>query len=184
MLNRQEMVLIAFLGNPGKKYITTRHNIGFIIGEYFTKEFNIKCTQKAFLGFAGVGKVEGKDVCVLVPHTYMNNSGESVIQALNFYKLEVKSLIAVHDEIEFNFGRFEMKFGGGHKGHNGIRSIMSFINTGDFYRLRFGVGRPSDPRISVSDYVLGNFLDSELVEIKDKLPEVRDMLVKVIGEAE
>ena len=176
------MVLIAFLGNPGKKYTTTRHNIGFLIGEYFTNKYGIKCTQKAFLGFVGMGKVEGKDVCVLVPHTYMNNSGKSVSQALNFYKIEPKSLIAVHDEIEFTFGRFEMKFGGGHKGHNGIRSIMSFIDTGDFSRLRFGVGRPDDPRISVSDYVLGNFLDSELEDIKGKLPDVCDMLVKVIGE--
>ena len=174
------MVLIAFLGNPGKKYVSTRHNIGFIIGEYFTNEYKIKCTQKAFLGFAGTGKIEGKDVCILVPHTYMNNSGQSVSQALNFYKIEPKSLIAVHDEIEFNFGRFEMKFGGGHKGHNGIRSIMSFIDTGDFNRLRFGVGRPADTRISVSDYVLGNFIDSELEEIKSKLPDVCNMLVETV----
>jgi PTH1 family peptidyl-tRNA hydrolase len=111
----------------------------------------------------------------------MNESGKSVQQALNFYKLEAKSLIAVHDEIEFNFGRFEMKFGGGHKGHNGIRSIMSFINTGDFHRLRFGVGRPDDPRVSVSDYVLGNFLGSEIEVIQSKLPDVCDMLVEVVG---
>ncbi len=174
------MKLVVFLGNPGKRYSKTRHNIGFIIGEHFAERHGIRCSQKGFGGFYGTGKVGNTDVCVLVPHTYMNRSGESVSQAMSFYKLETSSLVAVHDEIDFVFGRFEIKKGGGHRGHNGIRSIIQQAGNPDFSRLRFGVGRPDDSRVPVADYVLSEFSRDEMQSIASLMPEVLDLLDREI----
>jgi len=174
------MKIIAFLGNPGKKYARNRHNIGFIIGEYFARQHGISCGQKKFNALSGNGKIDGEDICLLFPQAYMNKSGESVIPALNYYGLDVQDLVAVHDEIEFNFGRVEIKFGGGHKGHNGIRSIVQCAASADFHRLRFGVGRPENPEIPIADYVLGNFLPEEMVKIEELLPRIDEMLMDVI----
>jgi PTH1 family peptidyl-tRNA hydrolase len=174
------MKIIAFLGNPGRKYAGNRHNIGFIIGEYFARRHGIAPSQKKFSALLGAGSVNGVDVCLVFPQTYMNASGEAVSQVMNFYKEEASSLIAVHDEIEFVFARFAMKSGGGHKGHNGIRSIMQQTGTGDFQRLRFGVGRPENPNVPVADYVLGNFLPEEMARIEELLPEVSFLLESAI----
>jgi PTH1 family peptidyl-tRNA hydrolase len=170
------MKIIAFLGNPGSKYAGNRHNIGFIIGEYFAHRHGIAVSQKKFSALLGTGSVNGADVCLVFPQTYMNSSGEAVSMVMNFYKEEASSLIVVHDEIEFVFARFAMKSGGGHKGHNGIRSIMQQIGNGDFKRLRFGVGRPDNPHVPVADYVLGNFQPDEMTRIEELLPEVSSLL--------
>jgi len=174
------MKIIAFLGNPGRKYVKTRHNIGFIIGEYFAREFDIKVKQKNFSSVTGTGRVKGEDVCLLFPQTFMNNSGNAVQQALAYYREETSNLIAVHDEIEFKFERFEAKFGGGHKGHNGLRSIIQQTGSADFHRLRFGVGRPDNPEFSVADYVLGNFSSEEQARVEVLMPEIVDLLLELI----
>lgn len=174
------MKLLAFLGNPGDKYKRSRHNIGFIIGEYFCDTRGIVPSQKKFNSFCGVGKVDGVEVCALFPLTYMNASGDAVAQAAMFYKIAPSDIIVVHDEIEFPFGKTDVKFSGGHKGHNGVRSIVQRLGTGDFARLRFGVGRPEHPAISVADYVLGNFLSEEMSRIMEMLPDVSSLLAEEI----
>ena len=178
------MKIVAFLGNPGKKYARNRHNIGFIIGEYFASRYSIPAGQKKFSALTGTGVIERADVCLIFPQTYMNNSGEAVSQALKFYREGPDNLIVVHDEIEFVFGKFAMKFGGGHKGNNGIRSIIQHLDTADFHRLRFGVGRPENPNISVADYVLGSFLPEEMEKINGLLPEVSELLASSIIKSE
>ncbi len=174
------MKLIAGLGNPGNIYAKTRHNIGSIIGIEFAGFKSIPVKKKMFSSITGTGLIDTQDVCILLPQTFMNVSGEAVSAALNYYKLKPDDLIVIHDEIELSFGNFKTKFGGGHKGHNGLRSIIQHVGSGDFHRLRFGVGRPQDPRISVADYVLANFLPEEITTISDTLPAVYDMLMTLI----
>ena len=175
------MKIIAFLGNPGLKYAKNRHNAGFIIGEYFSDKYSIKLDQKKFNSFSGRASLNGIEVCVLFPLTFMNNSGEAVIKAVNFYKEKPENIIAVHDEIELPFGRLSLKFGGGHKGHNGLRSIINHLGTADFARFRFGVGRPANPNIEVADFVLGNFLPEEMDNIMEILPETASMIEEEIA---
>lgn len=175
------MIILAFLGNPGRKYARTRHNIGFIVGEHLASEKNVSINQKQFKGLAGKGRIGGKEVLYLFPQTYMNSSGESVLAACSYYKTEPAHIITCHDEIEYNFGRIEMKFGGGHRGHNGIRSIIQHVGSPDFYRLRFGVGRPSHPDLSVADYVLGKFLKEEEKKIEELLPQCFSHIEDVVA---
>ena len=176
------MKIIAFLGNPGKQYGRNRHNAGFIVGEYFCNKHSINPTQKKFRSFTATSSVNGTDVCLLFPQTYMNNSGKAVIEAMKFYKEKPTNVIIVHDEIELPFGKIAIKFGGGHKGQNGLRSIIQHLGTPDFTRLRFGVGRPENPQIEVAEYVLGNFFPEELKRVIDEfLPAAATLLEQEIA---
>ena len=176
------MIIIACLGNPGKKYSKTRHNIGFLFGEMLSNTNSINIKQKSFNAISGTGKIEEIDCILLFPQTYMNNSGESVQSCLSFYKEKPEHIIAIHDEIELPFGECKFKFGGGHKGHNGIRSITSICKTPDFHRLRFGVGRPDNPNIPVADFVLSNFTKEELLKIPEIYENLYSQLCNLIKE--
>ena len=175
------MKLIACLGNPGRQYARTRHNIGFITGESIAERYNVKPEQKKFQAVMGKGSTGMDDFVLLFPQTYMNNSGLAVRGALDFYKLGVEDLIVIHDEIELPFGDVRTKKGGGHKGHNGLRSIIEHVSSADFYRLRFGVGRPDDERISVADYVLASFTNDEMNEIRNMMPGVIDRIMEIVA---
>jgi len=175
------MKIIVCLGNPGKKYLKNRHNIGFIIGDYLISRFSFKIKKKDSLFWLGEGEVESKKTFLLFPQTYMNSSGKAVQKALHFYQEKPEDLIVIHDEIELPFGQIKIKNGGGHKGHNGLRSIMKEVGSANFHRFRFGVGRPENDRIPVADYVLSNFMAEEIAEIKKLLPsiekEVRSLII-------
>lgn len=178
------MIIIACLGNPEKKYTKTRHNIGFITGNIIADNYTISINQKNFKAATGTGKINGKDVLFLQPQTYMNNSGISVKKALDFYKSNLSQLITIHDEIELSFGDIRHKYGGGHKGHNGLRSIIQQTGSPDFHRIRFGVGRPENPRIPVADYVLSNFSSEEMNKIPELAVIVSDLLINIIDTLE
>ena len=175
------MIIVAFLGNPGKKYTRTRHNIGFIAGEFFARETGIRINKKNFMSECGTGSIEGRDVLLLFPQTFMNLSGQAVKKAMDYYGTEHSELIAVHDEIELPFAEVRAKTGGGHKGHNGLRSIIAETGSADFHRIRFGVGRPENPQIEVADYVLSNFTPGESEKINQVLPEVTRLIISVIS---
>jgi peptidyl-tRNA hydrolase, PTH1 family len=174
------MFVLACLGNPGKKYIKNRHNIGFMLGRYLADRYGIATGSSSFSSVSGRGTVEGRDVFIIMPQSYMNNSGGPVRAALDYFKVAPERLVVVHDEIELPFGEFRLKLGGGHKGHNGLRSIMQEIGSPDFHRVRFGVGRPDNPEIEVADHVLSNFTDEELARIGDLFPTVTDMILSVM----
>ena len=175
-------MLVVGLGNPGRNYIKNRHNIGFIIGEHFADLYSIRISEKSFSSLCGSGKVETANVLLICPQTYMNSSGYAAQHAHNFYKIDPEDLIVIHDELEFQFGRVEKKFGGGHKGHNGLRSIIDRIGTANFYRIRFGVGRPENSNIPVADYLLSNFTLEEMDKIKELLPETSNEILGLLKE--
>ena len=182
------MKIIACLGNPGKKYISHRHNAGFILGRYIAEEFCISVKKKMFSSLCGSGKIDGADVLILFPQTFMNKSGIAVSSAMCYYGSNPGDIIVVHDEIELPFGELRTKFGGGHKGQNGIRSIIEATGSPDFHRLRFGVGRPVNQDASVADYVLSDFSHDEILLIKEIAPaavgRIREIVEKISSSSE
>lgn len=149
-----KLKLIVGLGNPGQQYAQTRHNAGFWFVERMSETFNITMTlDKKFHGMVGRGLVYDMDIRLLLPHTFMNKSGEAVVPMVNFYGIHNDELLIVHDELDLDVGRMRLKTGGGHGGHNGLRDIVPHIGA-DFHRLRLGIGHPGH-KSKVSGYVLG-----------------------------
>lgn len=152
--------IIAGLGNPGPKYQWTRHNAGFLFLDRIAVLEGLSIVRKQFSGQTAEWDRNGARLVLLKPQTFMNLSGRSVMPALQYYKLKPEQLIVVHDEVDLPLGTVRLKQGGGHGGHNGLRSIMELLGRGDFLRLRIGVGKPLHG--DVSDYVLGNFSPPEM----------------------
>ena len=175
------MKIITFLGNPGRTYKKNRHNAGFIIGEKFANEFNISTGLKKFHSHYGRGKAGNNEIALIFPQTYMNKSGLAVNEAIHFFNEKPENLIVVHDEIELPFGDVKVKIAGGHKGHNGLRSIIQNINSAEFIRIRIGVGKPPNPETEVADYLLSNFSKEEYNSLLNMAPEVFNIIISEVG---
>jgi PTH1 family peptidyl-tRNA hydrolase len=157
-------LLVAGLGNPGRGYERTRHNVGWLVADELARRHGGSFRSK-FSGRLGELRVDGRRVALLKPETYMNESGRSLAAAARFFKVEPQALLVVHDDVDLEPGRLQARRGGGLAGHNGLRSIASALGSNDFLRLRIGVGRPGrGDRRSVSDYVLSNFEPDEDVD--------------------
>ncbi len=150
-------LLVAGLGNPGREYARTRHNVGWLVVDELAQRHGGAFRSK-FSGRLAEIRLDGLRLALLEPETYMNESGRSIDAAARFYKAPAGSLLVVHDDVDLEEGRLQARLGGGLAGHNGLRSIAQALGTQDFLRLRLGVGRPGrgDPR-SVADYVLAPF---------------------------
>jgi peptidyl-tRNA hydrolase, PTH1 family len=166
--------LIVGLGNPGTKYQWTRHNAGFMVLDRLADIAGIPVSRKKFSGFYGEGDWQGQHLLLLKPLTFMNLSGRSVVEALRFHKLSLKDVLVIHDDLDIPFGRVKLKEGGGHAGHNGLRSLVSELGSGDFTRVRVGIGRPL--RGDVVDYVLSRFADDEQKQLATILDGVIDSI--------
>tara|TARA_B100001564_G_scaffold359952_1_gene384125 strand:+ start:1111 stop:1689 length:579 start_codon:yes stop_codon:yes gene_type:complete len=156
------ITLIVGLGNPGAKYKGTRHNVGAQFVEMLADNFKIQLkTEAKFWGQTGRVNVDGKELWLLKPNTFMNESGKSVAAFQSFYKLDALSILVAHDDLDIPFGVARYKIGGGHGGHNGLRDIISSLgNESGFKRLRIGIGHPGDSS-KVTNYVLNSPLASE-----------------------
>ena len=150
-------LLVAGLGNPGREYAGTRHNVGFLVCDELARRHGVTFRSK-FSGELAEARIDGRRVALLKPQTYVNESGRSVGAAARFFKVEPERLLVVHDEVDLEPGRLQARAGGGLAGHNGLRSIAQHLKTQEFLRLRVGVGRPErgDPR-PVADFVLSAF---------------------------
>jgi peptidyl-tRNA hydrolase, PTH1 family len=157
-------LLVAGLGNPGREYADTRHNVGFMVAEELARRHGGSWRAK-FSGDLAEMRLDGLRLAVLKPQTYMNESGRSVGAAVRFFKVEPEALLVVHDEVDLEAGRLQARLGGGLAGHNGLRSVAQHLGTPEFARLRIGVGRPGrgDPR-PVADFVLSPFSPEVNVE--------------------
>jgi peptidyl-tRNA hydrolase, PTH1 family len=150
-------LLVAGLGNPGREYERTRHNLGWLVLDEFARRHSGSWRSK-FSGSFGEVRLGDLRLGLLKPQTYMNESGRSAAAAAKFYKVDPELLLAVHDEVDLDLGRMQARLGGGLAGHNGLRSIAQHLGTQDFLRLRIGVGRPErGDRRSLADYVLADF---------------------------
>ena len=165
------MKLFAALGNPGRKYINTRHNIAWLFVDFLQRNFSFNWKEK-FKGMYSQENICGEKVIFLKPLTYMNLSGESVAAARDFFKVQTSNVLVVHDEIDLPFGQLAFKKGGGLAGHNGLKSIAERLSTKDFYRLRLGVGRPQ--RGDVSSYVLSKFSRDEGIVLENYFKQTEE----------
>ena len=158
------MILIAGLGNPGRDYILTRHNVGFIIADRFISKSDEIQKSRKFRSNTTYLNIKGRKVIVLKPLTFMNDSGSSLSMALKFFKDEISDILVIHDDIDLEFGIMKFKKGGGTAGHKGLESITRHLKDKNFDRLRFGVGRPPGQK-DAADYVLKKFSSQELKEL-------------------
>lgn len=160
------MKIIAGLGNPTKEYEGTRHNIGFSVIDKLADKYNISMNEKKHKAICGKGMIEGEKVILLKPQTYMNLSGESIVDAVNFYKVDPEEdVIIIYDDIDLDVGKLRIRAKGSAGGHNGMKNIIAHLGTQVFPRIRVGVGaKPKD--WDLADYVLGRFPKEELPEIE------------------
>tara|TARA_B100001057_G_scaffold42441_1_gene37961 strand:- start:1076 stop:1636 length:561 start_codon:yes stop_codon:yes gene_type:complete len=160
------MLLFVGLGNPTPDSENNRHNVGFKIIDAINKKFSLSKQKPKFKGLLTTGNIEGQKVYAIKPLTFMNNSGICIRELLEYFKFDAEDVIVFHDDLDVEFGKIKAKFGGSNAGHNGIASIDKFIGK-DYSRVRVGIGKPKT-QIEISDYVLQNFNDDELVGI-DKI---------------
>lgn len=170
-------MLVVFLGNPGTEYRFTRHNFGFIAAERMKILESAKWVDKFHGKFAALD-FSGRRHCFLKPETFMNLSGKSVQAAKSFFKLAENEIIVVHDDIETGFGSVVLKEGGGFAGHNGLKSIANSIGSGNFKRLRLGIGRPQ--KGDVASFVLGRFTPEETAFIPGVVETAEEKLLEIL----
>jgi len=174
------MWLLVGLGNPGPKYAKNRHNIGFMVVDELARRSRAEGFRGKFGGEVTTSEVGGQKCALLKPLEYMNVSGRAVQRTGAFYQVEPKDIVVIHDEIDLPLGTLRLKVGGGHAGHNGLRSIVQDIGSADFVRVRCGVGRPAGSR-PVADFVLDDFSKSEDAEAKILIQEAADAVEEVVG---
>ena len=160
------MLLFVGLGNPTQDSENNRHNVGFKIIDALNKKFGLSKQKPKFKGLLTTGTIDGEKVYAIKPLTFMNNSGICIRELLEYFKIDASDVIVFHDDLDVEFGKIKAKFGGSSAGHNGIASIDKFIGK-DYSRVRIGIGKPKG-KIEISDYVLQNFDEDEIVGI-DKI---------------
>jgi PTH1 family peptidyl-tRNA hydrolase len=178
------MKLVVGLGNPGEEYARTRHNVGFLIADRLAVHARASFTAQKFAAELAEARVGSERVYIMKPQTFMNLSGEAVGAALRFWKLGLEDLVVVHDDLELDPFRVQLKVGGGHGGHNGLKSVNAHVGGPDYARVRVGVGRPPavmDP----ADYVLGRFAkadEAQLDECLERATEATRLVVELGAE--
>ncbi|HDX9590245.1 TPA: aminoacyl-tRNA hydrolase [Bacillus pseudomycoides] len=167
------MKLIVGLGNPGREYELTRHNIGFMAIDELSKRWNIPLNEQKFKGLFGAGFVNGEKVILLKPLTYMNVSGESIRPLMDYYKIDVEDFIVMYDDLDIPVGKLRLRMKGSAGGHNGVKSTIVHLGTQEFQRIRMGIDRPKNG-MKVVDYVLGRFTADEMPEVKRAIEKSAD----------
>lgn len=171
------MYLIIGLGNPEKDYSNTRHNMGFNVINKIANQYKIEVSKNKFKGLYGSGIIEGEKVILLKPQTYMNLSGESIKETMQFYKIEKEQIIVIYDDIDIKPGIIKIRKAGGAGTHNGMKSVIQELNTQDFKRVRVGIGMPEEKE-NLIEYVIGAIPEEE----KEKLDKATDVAKEAVIE--
>ncbi|GGE84633.1 aminoacyl-tRNA hydrolase [Priestia taiwanensis] len=164
------MKLIVGLGNPGREYHDTRHNIGFMVIDELAEKWNIPLNQEKYKGVFGSGIVNGEKVILVKPLTYMNLSGECIRPLMDYYKVEIDDFVVIYDDLDLVPGKLRLRMKGSAGGHNGIKSTIAHLGTQEFNRIRVGIGRPVTGR-TVVDHVLGAFFQEETPDVKHSITQ-------------
>ena len=173
------MKLIVGLGNSGKKYEHTRHNMGFDVVDLFAEKAQVDIDKEAFKGLVGRGKVFGEDIYILKPQTYMNLSGESVREIVNYFKIDLDDIIVIYDDMALEPGKIRLRASGSSGGHKGMQNIIEQLGSEDIKRIRVGIGEPTYNTI---DYVLSKPLKEERPLIDEAIKNAVDALKEVLKE--
>ena len=161
------MFLIVGLGNPEQEYSNTRHNMGFNTVNKLAQEYKIELNKTKFKGIYGKGIIEDEKVIILKPQTYMNLSGESIIEVMNFYKIDLKDMIVIYDDIDVEPGKIKIRKKGGAGSHNGMKSVIENVNSEEFIRIRVGIGE-NKKKNDMINYVIGKIPTDEEREVLNK----------------
>lgn len=180
-INGKDLWLVVGLGNPGKQYTYTWHNCGFLSTEILAQRNSISVTKVKFKGYYGKGKISGKDAIILRPTTYMNNSGESVIEAVKFFKIDPSHVIIVYDDIDIQVGKIRVRPSGSAGTHNGMKSVIYHLGTQDFPRVRIGCG-PVPEKWNLVDFVLSEIFEDKKEIMFDSFTEGAKAVEKYIEE--
>lgn len=156
------MFIIAGLGNPGRNYVGTRHNMGFEVIDTIASKYNISITKEKFCAKFGEGRIAGEKVILVKPQTFMNLSGDAIREFLNWYKVESGNLIVIYDDVSLPVGKLRIRPKGSAGGHNGMKSIIYQIGTDIFPRIKVGVGAPRNKDYDLADYVLSKFTKEDV----------------------
>ena len=173
------MYLIVGLGNPEQDYSRTRHNMGFNVINKISEKYNIKVNKSKFKGLYGTGIIESEKVILLKPQTYMNLSGESVIEIMNFYKINNNELIVIYDDIDIEPGKIRIRKSGSSGTHNGMKSVINHINTEECCRVRVGIGKPKENMDMIS-YVIGHIPKEEQSELEKGIEVAKEAVIEII----
>lgn len=173
------MYLIVGLGNPEEEYANTRHNMGFDTINKLAKQYNIEINKKKFKGLYALSTIENEKVILLKPQTYMNLSGESIQEIVNFYKIDINDIIVIYDDIDVNLGKIKLRKTGGAGSHNGMKSVISCLNTQNFGRIRVGIGSPED-KSRMIEYVIGAIPKEEKEQLDKATTIAKDAIVEII----
>jgi peptidyl-tRNA hydrolase, PTH1 family len=179
---QSHLKLVIGLGNPGKEYAMTRHNAGFMVVDKLAEAFRISMDKNKFDTIYGKGKIQGNDVMLAKPQTFMNLSGSPVQKLAGFYRISCEAMLIIHDDIDLAFGRIKIKEKGGDGGHKGIRSIKDAFGGGNFTRLRIGIGR-SEAGADVVDHVLGRFNPEEKALLDKIIATAMDAALTILCES-
>ena len=153
--------IVVGLGNPGDKYYLTRHNAGFLTMDYISQKYSAKIDRVKFKALCGEATIAGKRVLLMKPQTFMNLSGEAVVEAAKFYKIPIENIVVLSDDVNLDVGRMRVRKSGSDGGQKGLRSIINLMGSDNFPRIRFGVGQKPHPDYDMADWVLGNFSVSD-----------------------
>ena len=174
------MYVIVGLGNPGKKYENTRHNIGFITVDYLADELGIKVNKLKHKALVGEGRISGQKVLLVKPQTFMNLSGQSVREIVSYYKTDLSELIVIYDDIDIDRGAVRIRKKGSAGTHNGMRSIIYDLGNDNFPRVRIGIGKSEN--IPLIDYVIGGFTKDEIKIMEDAVVRAAKGVMSIVGE--
>lgn len=158
--------IVAFLGNPGLKYNGTRHNAGFMAADAMEKKLGVSINKMRFKALTQTADIGGKKVLLMKPQTFMNLSGDAIVQAANFYKVPPERVIVVSDETALPIGRLRIRRGGSAGGHNGLKSVIARLGTDQFPRIRLGVGDKPHPDYDMADWVLSAFKGQDAADME------------------
>lgn len=174
------MYIIAGLGNPGRKYVGTRHNMGFEALDAVAAKYKIDIKKAKFNAIYGEGNIEGEKVVLVKPQTFMNLSGEAIREFKSWYKVENSQIIIIYDDVSLPVGKMRIRPKGSAGGHNGMKSIIYQLGSEDFPRIKIGVGSPQNPDYDLADYVLGKFTRAEVKDLVQMAINTADAVGEII----
>lgn len=175
------MKLIVGLGNPGRRYENTRHNVGFKAIDYLADQLGIKVDKEKNRALIGEGKLKDEKIVLVKPQTFMNLSGEAVAPLAAWYKVELEDILIIYDDLALEVGRIRIRGQGSHGGHNGVRSLIAHLKTEKIPRIKIGIGSPP-PQWDTADYVLGNFSPDEQKIIQDAVENAAKAVEVTLGQ--
>ena len=173
------MYLIVGLGNPEEDYSKTRHNMGFNVINKLSQKYNIEVNKNKFDALFGSGEIEEKKVILLKPQTFMNLSGKSIIQAINFYKIDIKNIIVIYDDVDVEKGKIRIRKQGSSGSHNGMKSVIEELQTESFTRVRVGIGKP-EFKSDMINYVIGAIPEQEIKVLEEGVEKAKEAVIEIL----